>query len=147
MATDFSRAGLAALPYAYGIVARGGTVHLLHVIDVRGEPNPLYAHYTPGRAPTPAQRKRQAAELRRKLRALAPPGARRRGIATEVAVEEGPDVVARVCRAADRLGADAICVGSHGRTGLARRLFGSVAEGILRRAHQPVWVVRSRERR
>ncbi|MEZ4310342.1 MAG: universal stress protein [Polyangiaceae bacterium] len=40
------------------------------------------------------------------------------------------------------LGADAIVMGTHGRTGVRRLLLGSVAERVLRRAKVPVIVVR-----
>jgi hypothetical protein len=36
-------------------------------------------------------------------------------------------------------------VGTHGRSGLARWRMGSVAEGIVRNATCPVWVVREKE--
>ncbi|HZO94184.1 MAG TPA: universal stress protein [Candidatus Baltobacteraceae bacterium] len=42
---------------------------------------------------------------------------------------------------AERIGADAIVVGTHGRTGLARAMLGSIAEGFLRGADVPVIVV------
>jgi nucleotide-binding universal stress UspA family protein len=42
---------------------------------------------------------------------------------------------------AQRVGARAIVVGSHGNTGLERQLLGSVAEGILARSWIPVVVV------
>jgi nucleotide-binding universal stress UspA family protein len=41
---------------------------------------------------------------------------------------------------AERVKADLIVVGSHGRAGISRALLGSVAEGILRRATIPVLV-------
>jgi nucleotide-binding universal stress UspA family protein len=41
-------------------------------------------------------------------------------------------------------GADLIAVGTHGRRGLARLVFGSVAEGCVRAAAVPVVVVRGR---
>jgi universal stress protein A len=44
--------------------------------------------------------------------------------------------------AAKDLGADLICVSTHGRTGLAHLLLGSVAEKIVRHAPCPVLVVR-----
>jgi nucleotide-binding universal stress UspA family protein len=44
--------------------------------------------------------------------------------------------------AAERLGVDAIVMASHGRSGLARTLLGSVSEAVLRHAHEPVVVVR-----
>jgi nucleotide-binding universal stress UspA family protein len=50
-----------------------------------------------------------------------------------------------ILRAAGRLGADLIALGTHGRTGLARLLMGSVAEAVLRRARCPVLALRSAE--
>ncbi len=43
---------------------------------------------------------------------------------------------------ARELGADLIVMPSHGRTGLARLLIGSVAERVLRLAHCPVLILR-----
>ncbi len=45
---------------------------------------------------------------------------------------------------AQREHADLIILGSHGRTGLARLLLGSVTEAIMRRAACPVMVIKSR---
>lgn len=42
---------------------------------------------------------------------------------------------------ADEIGADAIVMGTHGRTGLARAVIGSVADRVLRRADMPVVLV------
>lgn len=47
-----------------------------------------------------------------------------------------------VPRMATEVGAELIVVGSRGRTGLRRWLLGSVAEGVVRRAEQPVLVAR-----
>jgi nucleotide-binding universal stress UspA family protein len=41
-------------------------------------------------------------------------------------------------RLADEEGVDLIVIGTHGRTGLARVLMGSVAEAVMRRAKCPV---------
>ena len=46
-----------------------------------------------------------------------------------------------VLRVADEVGASYIVVGTHGRTGLAHLLMGSVAEQIVRRAKVPVLAV------
>ena len=43
---------------------------------------------------------------------------------------------------AEEVGADLICLPSHGRTGLKRLLIGSVAERVCRLAHCPVLVLR-----
>jgi nucleotide-binding universal stress UspA family protein len=47
-----------------------------------------------------------------------------------------------IVRFAEREKADAIVMGTHGRTGLKRILLGSVAEGVMRKARCPVIVVR-----
>ena len=44
---------------------------------------------------------------------------------------------------ANKIGAELIVVGTHGRSGLSRALLGSVAEHVLRKARTPVLVVPS----
>lgn len=66
------------------------------------------------------------------------------GIDTEVSIEVG-SVVDTVLDTAERLGADLIVVGTHGRTGFAHFVLGSVAERIVRRSAVPVLTVRKRE--
>lgn len=58
-------------------------------------------------------------------------------------VEEGKPVDA-ILRAAARVGAGMIVMGTHGRRGLQRLVLGSVAEAVVRRAEVPVLTVRSR---
>jgi nucleotide-binding universal stress UspA family protein len=139
--TDLSEIGDSAIPFAYALPRRGGSVILLHVIEPVTVPNPLYAHYAPGRAPTAAERAAQEAELREKLRALVPSGAAARGIKTEIALVEGRDVARCIAEAAGRLRADALCIASHGRSGLARTLLGSVAHAVLLAARLPTLIV------
>jgi nucleotide-binding universal stress UspA family protein len=50
-----------------------------------------------------------------------------------------------ICRTAEKIGADVIVVGSHGRTGLGRLFLGSVSEHVVRHAPCPVLVVKSSE--
>jgi nucleotide-binding universal stress UspA family protein len=66
--------------------------------------------------------------------------ARAAGVATEISLEAG-DVVRAILRRADVLSADAIVVGTHGRSGVGRLALGSVAEKILRQAACPVLTV------
>lgn len=139
---DFSDCGLAAISPAYAVVAPRGSVHLLHVVERDDVPNPLYAHYSPGHTPTSEQRSRQEAELRDRLLALAPASAEERGVRTSAHVVEGDDVAALVCAAAEQVHADAICLGTHGRGGLARALMGSVPERVLSGTERLVLLVR-----
>lgn len=46
-----------------------------------------------------------------------------------------------VVAAAERLGADVLCVGSHGRSGLSAAFAGSVAQDVVARSGRPVVVV------
>lgn len=55
----------------------------------------------------------------------------------------GRDPAHEVLETARELGADLIAIASHGRTGLARWRFGSVAERVLREAAAPLLVVRA----
>jgi nucleotide-binding universal stress UspA family protein len=67
---------------------------------------------------------------------------RQRGVA-QVTIEEpeGPPADAIVRRAQD-LGASLILMTTHGRSGLGRMFFGSVADSVLRHAPCPVLLVR-----
>jgi nucleotide-binding universal stress UspA family protein len=47
-----------------------------------------------------------------------------------------------ICARAEELDADLIVIGTHGRTGLAHALLGSVAEKVVRKAPCPVLTVR-----
>lgn len=55
----------------------------------------------------------------------------------EPVLEKG-DVVETILRVAQEKGADLIVIGTHGRKGLDRILFGSVAEGVVKNSPVPV---------
>jgi nucleotide-binding universal stress UspA family protein len=142
--SDFSELAERAIPLAYAIAARGGRVHLLHVIDLDEPavtPNPLYAHYSPGRAPTPGQRAAARARCEARLRASIPAGADARDIATQIHVVEAREVAAAILSEAARSEVDVLCLASRGRTGLAAALLGSVARAVLARSQRPVLIV------
>jgi nucleotide-binding universal stress UspA family protein len=68
-------------------------------------------------------------------------GLRARGVAVTFQVRQGrPDQ--EILAAAREHGADLIAMATHGRTGLGRLLFGSVAEAVLRHATVPVFLIR-----
>jgi nucleotide-binding universal stress UspA family protein len=69
---------------------------------------------------------------------------RDKGIDCRGFVEQGP-VVRTVLEVAEREGADLIAMASHGRSGLARVFYGSVAAGILQQADRPLLLVRAIE--
>jgi len=53
-------------------------------------------------------------------------------------------VVKEILRAAEQEKADLIAICSHGRGGLARLFYGSVASGVLNRVDRPLLVIRAR---
>ena len=140
--TDLSELSNRAIPYAYGLVGAGGAVHLLYAIEPRTLPNPLYAHYMPGRAPTLEEQAAQRAELARRLQALAPAEAVERGIETEVEIVADDDVAEAISETAERLEVDAICLSSHGRSGISKAIAGSVAQRVLTESRRPLFVIR-----
>lgn len=66
---------------------------------------------------------------------------RERGIEVASDIELG-DAASVICRTADSEHVDLVVMTSHGRTGLARFLYGSVAERVLHNVHCSLLVVR-----
>ena len=64
-----------------------------------------------------------------------------KGVRVTTRVRRGP-AVDEILAAAREESADLIAMTTHGRTGPARLLFGSVAEGVLRHADVPVFIMR-----
>lgn len=120
--TDFSPGANRAIPHAYSLVAPGGTVILLHVPDLPGT---------------------NGMDIMHGLRALVPAKAAEREIVTQVSVAPDNLPAEGIVHTAARLGADAICMGSHGRTGMAGALLGSVARKVIETSRCPVLLVRN----
>src|SRR4051812_35984420 len=55
----------------------------------------------------------------------------------------GHDISSEIVAEAEDWGADLVVLGTHGRTGIARLLLGSVAEGVARHAKTAVLLVRA----
>jgi nucleotide-binding universal stress UspA family protein len=63
------------------------------------------------------------------------------GVPVEFQVTEGSPLHREILLQADRLAADLLVLGTHGRSGFERLLLGSVTEKVLRRAKVPVLTV------
>jgi nucleotide-binding universal stress UspA family protein len=119
VATDLSTFANGAVPFAFALTDEGGEVHIAHVIDEDAtidEP-----------------------EVLRQLVALAPAAMKR---TVKAHILRGDDPARTIAQAAARLGVDAICIASHGRSGITRALVGSVADKLLRATRKPVLVLR-----
>lgn len=119
--TDLSALSNRAVKAGYGLVVPGGIVHLLHVVT--RVPDELEGD--------PAQR----------LLELVPRGATAKGIVTECEVTQHADAFMSIWQTAERLGVDAICMATRGRSGLSRVVLGSQAQEVLQRVRQPVVLV------
>ena len=137
VATDFSEHADRALAVAIDFAKRfGATIDLLHVYSV---PTPIAASFAGVPMPTPLPPPDELIGIQRHLDVLAE-SARGAGVDCLPATVEG-NPRTQILAEAQKVGADLIVMGTHGRTGFRRVIFGSVAEHVLREAGLPVLVV------
>jgi nucleotide-binding universal stress UspA family protein len=138
--TDFSATADAALDYAFGLAAKfGASVQLLHVVD-----DPFVFEGMSAEAyisEAPRLRAAMLDDARERLRHRVARGGAV-AVETEVLFGHGARTIAEY--AAER-GVDLIVMGTHGRTGFAHLMVGSVAERVVRTAPCPVLTVRHPE--
>ena len=136
--TDFSEFSEWALKLALPLARwYRSEISVMHVVP-RVLMHPEYFPYMQEPVlPSPDVRKQALEELDRFVETT-----RGIGIATEVVLEEG-DSVEEILATAERLPADLIVMGTHGRRGFERLVLGSVAEKVLRKSPCPVLTVSS----
>ena len=138
---DGSMRAEAVLPHVEELVARpGGRVLLLRVVDLGAPIGAVESAYA-------ALRKREMEQATREARAYLAGlqgQFRAKGIETQSLVAYGR-VVDTILDTANSENVDLIAVASHGQSGLARVVHGSVAAGLAQRARRPLLVIPSRE--
>lgn len=70
---------------------------------------------------------------------------RQQGYRVEMQLNEGEAVAENILETAERKNADTIVMSTHGRGGISRWVFGSVADRVLRQATIPVLLIRAHE--
>lgn len=134
---DFSTDSLNALASACDLAKRvGAELLLLHVVEIIYVADPYVAAGADIGGFLDEQRRMAKQQLARIAADLKKKG-RRIGIMVEGGV---PSQV--IVDTAKRKGMDLIVMGTHGRTGIAHMLIGSVAEKVVRTASCPVLTVR-----
>ena len=134
-AVDFSPASAAALRVAVQLALRtGGRVTALYVEDPLLGQGAAAVGYDVARL-----RKATLAELERLIQRVASPVGLRRDVWSVETILGRPAM--EILRFARTMRADLIVMGTHGRRGAGKLLFGSASEGVLRRASVPVLVV------
>ncbi len=132
--TDFSEASQLAIRVAADLAARDqGELRLMHVIDAEPvEPmNPNIA------MEVPEYERIRHADAQRQLDEAAA-CFKNVTVGTMVGHGDPGDEIVRIAREEV---ADLIVMSTHGRTGLDRVVFGSVAEKVVRHAHRPVLTI------
>jgi nucleotide-binding universal stress UspA family protein len=133
--TDFSAHADEAFRVAHTLAQRiGAEVTLFHVAATPAvvlEDGPLMADSGKGKAENVWDR----------FQRILPSGAKV-NVKHEVIVADRPSA-AHILEILDKLGCDLIVMGTHGRSWLKQRLFGSLTEEVVRRARCPVMVVKS----
>ena len=133
-----------ALPKALQIVAPGGRITLVLVVDIPQLPISGYDLMSPTSPWTTEGTVNEiVARSRSYLEAMAD-SIRNQGLHAGVLVEYGDPATAVVTVARERK-VDAIIMSTHGRSGLRRWLFGSVTRRVLESAPCPVYVIPAHE--
>lgn len=133
--TDFSECSTLAFQVAVDLAQQNqATLIVLHAVETLGAENVSFGEAQTQLEPE-AYRQRLMDEIRR---IVPPPGS---SIPVEHVVVEG-EPAEQIDRFAADNKIDLIVMGTHGRTGLARLLTGSVTEQTLRRTPCPMLVVR-----
>jgi nucleotide-binding universal stress UspA family protein len=140
LATDGSAASLHAAELAVGLArTHGAKLTAVYVVDPYpyigvGEINPMgYQAYS-------AAAQQQAAQAHAHIETLCTQGTQ--PVALEARLVEDVGAASGIVQTAETEGADLIVIGSHGRTGIARLMLGSVSTKVVAESKVPVLVSR-----
>lgn len=144
VATDFSKLGDSALPLAYAIAEGSAAIHVVHVVPAR-ERTPLDFHdiFALDNLKLPSEARDEALKhLRQLTSSLTSSLAASPDKRVELHVLESDNAAEAIAQAGERLQADVIVLGTHGRSGLSKAVMGSVASSLLSSSKRPVLLVR-----
>ena len=140
---DFSDHARAALGMALDLAKRfESRIHLVHVIQPPVLSYLPYGDAAGAAAPVAILELREIAESALRDVAASIEGECAR---VETHIVESPSIPDAIHELAEKLGADLIVMGTHGRTGLAHVFLGSVAERTLRKSPCAVLTVQARD--
>jgi len=129
---DFSPPSRRALAWAFDYAQRAPcAVHLLHVVDRVPHPGDFNSRDT---RQIEAEFRAIARAAEQELDRMAPSEEERADVGPLRYHTGNGKVAQEIVAIADRLGAELIIMGTHGRTGVRRAVIGSVAEAVVRRA-------------
>ncbi len=133
---DYSECSARALRYAAGMALKDSArLYLMHVVDKR-----VFDYGGPIYETAASPDSETIARLEEKLRESVP-----REVRGDIQVETLVTIgipAEEILKAARDKEADIVVMGTHGRTGIAHTIMGSVAENVVRHAPCPVLTVR-----
>jgi nucleotide-binding universal stress UspA family protein len=136
---DFSKFSRHAFDRAVAIAkGHGASVTATHIVSTQA--SPMFPYMEPGGVEAfllpEVDRQRLLGELKQFLAIDEPVG-----VSIDCEVLEAPSVYREILVQADRMSADLIVMGTHGRSGFQHLVLGSVTEKVLRTARPPVLTV------
>lgn len=140
VAVDLSMQMSVALRHAHSLLPSGGAIRCLHVCH---EPsrgiNPVISSevYFDHSLATAEERERAEKALGELPESLT----QRHGVSFSPEILVHHSVAEAICDAAERFGADVICMGAKGHSRAGVALLGSTVQAVLSRTHKPVFVV------
>jgi len=135
VALDFSDVTDQQLVIVARLAAPNRQIYLLHV----AEPDPSFVGFEAGPDEVRDQVAREFHEEHERIQAMAA-RLREAGFDAKALLVQGP-TVSTILAEAEKIGAEAIVVGSHGHGKLYDFTVGSVSSGVIRKAKVPVLVV------
>src|SRR5690606_21928811 len=144
VATDLSETGNRAVAHALALAPAGAEVRIIHVMS----PNQMLegAYGRPSYRQFETEHATERANRQRALEGLVPKGAQA-GQRSVICEEVEHDLPAKaIAEQAEHHGADVVCVGTLGRSGLSAALLGSTAQDVLKPLRRPLLLVPPAER-
>jgi len=134
---DFSTVSNKAYIYALEMIRRmGGRLHVLHVLDTDFLTGAVHITIEPLDESVAKWRKRAEEKLNKLYHKDD-----EEGLDIQIHLREGLPHE-EILKAAEEIKTDLIIMGSHGRQGLERAIFGSVAEKVVRTADTPLMLIK-----
>lgn len=135
VAVDFSDLSRQVVAHACGLL------RLVHVVHPRELPRGEY-ETGPRNARSGTLHANHVRACTERLRALIPAEAAARGLTVEVEAVEHWNPADGICQAAERFGANVICLGTHRHSGWSEPMQGSVTQAVMKQSTRPLFVVR-----
>lgn len=140
VATDLTWDSNQAVSHGYGILPRGGILRLLHVVHPRALPNGEFDQAISRRANL-ARHLEVLEGCKARLRALALGEADAPGVTTEFEVVEHAQPAIAIAQAAERFGADVVCMAAHQPDSVFGRLFKTQIQAVMAKTNRTLLIV------